>query len=100
MTLKIDRDFDERMGVTLLTLDAMEYAERGWDASAWLQLCCVRIDRVRRGKTPPAAGLSPTGRLAAAAGTLHILTAEHCMELATLAAFAFPRYPHKSIAGD
>ena len=82
MTLKTTRNFDERLGVAMLATEAIEHRERGWTRVAWLQLCCSRIDRYRRGAccAPPYAA------------NMDRIAAQHWQALPTIATFVFPRY--------
>jgi len=64
--------------IQTLALDAAIHHAQGWDRIAWLQLCCCRIDRVRRG---------------CGTGTIDHLTAQLSRELAMVATFTFHQYP-------
>lgn len=86
MTLKTGRDFDEQLGIAMLSTEALEYRSRGWDRVAWLQLCCCRIDRERRGVN---AGVDSDS------ARMQHLTALHRRQLQTIATFAFIHY-HQS----
>ena len=77
MSLRTDRTRPESYAVGTLLLDAECHRIHGWDMSTWLELCCLRNERVRR-----VVSLCDVERL----------VARHWRDLPMVAAFTFGAY--------